>query len=118
MGLGSHSQGRRDTPVRPNHQACHDVEVDEDFRSFDQRSPTRSRVSRHTNATRKPPVSGLSTLPIPLAPDTLIALTSPVIAQGTLLPSQDAPLDDHRSPFVQAFGHLTSLFGTSISPIE
>ena len=156
-------------PNTSNHQACRDVESNMDLSSFNGRSPTREGVQRqayvperasaamkapkHANAIRDPSDSGLATSPTPLAPDSLVALTSPVIAQGSFLPSHsgptggswpgrrplsensneptsstdrqlalpttaqqtDAPLEAHRSGFAQAFGHMTSLFGTAVS---
>ncbi|KAH8782168.1 hypothetical protein BGZ57DRAFT_926153 [Hyaloscypha finlandica] len=142
-GLGSRSQGRRDMPDMSNHQACRGVEANEDSSAFNGRPPTRLGVPGHANVTREPSDSRLATPPTPLALGSLVALTSPVTAQGSLLPSHsgsaggacpdrrpldedsneptttqrtDALLEDHRSPFVQAFGHLTSLFGTTVSP--
>lgn len=137
-----------------NHQACRDVEANEGLSAFNGRPPTRLGVPGHANVIREPSDSRLATPPIPLAPGSLVALTSPVIAQGSLLPSHSGPaggacpdrrpleedsneptsskddqlalpttaqrtaasLEDHRSPFAQAFGHLTSLFGMTVSP--
>jgi hypothetical protein len=141
-------------PDMSNHQACRDVEANEDLSAFNRRPPTRLGVIGHANVIREPSDSRLATPPIPLAPGSAVALTPPVIAQGSLLPSHsgpaggacpdrrpldedsneptsstdnqlalpttaqrtDASLEDHRSPFAQAFGHLVSLFGTSVSP--
>lgn len=170
MGLGCELQGRRDMPDVSNHQACRDVESNEDLSDFNRRPPTRSGVQReayvpesasavmkvpgHANVLRQPSNSRLATSPIPLAPCSLAALTVPVIAQGSLIfsPSDpargacpdrrpadeesnaptsltddqlapttiaqrtEASLGSHRSPFAQAFGHLNSLFGATVSP--
>jgi hypothetical protein len=170
MGFGSRLQGRRDMPDMSNHHACRDVEANKDPNAFNTRSPTRLgvqqamyaperagaviKVPEHANVNREPPDSRMATSPIPLAPGSLIVLTSPVIAQGLLLPTHlgpaggacpdrtllgensieptpsmdnqlalpttaqqtDVPLKDHHSGFAQAFGHMTSLFGTTLSP--
>jgi hypothetical protein len=94
-------------PDMSNHQACRDVEANEDLSTFNRRSPTRLGVQReayvlkrasaamkvpeHANVIREPSDSRLATSPIPLAPGSLVALTSPVIAQGSLLPSYSGP---------------------------
>jgi hypothetical protein len=136
-----------------NHQTYCDVEANKDVSDYNRRLPTRLGVPGYINIIRKPSDSRLATPLIPLAPSSLIALTSPVIAQGSLLLSYsgpaggacpdrrlldeeikkqtsstedqltlptiaqrtDASLKGHRSLFAQAFGHLTSLFGTTVS---
>jgi len=107
MGLRSQSQGRRGMPDGSNHRACRGVEASEDLSDFNRRPPTRLRVKReayvlerasatlkvpeHANVIREPSDSRLAIPPIPLAPSSLVALTSPVIAQGSLLPSYSGP---------------------------
>jgi hypothetical protein len=71
-------------PDMSNHQACRDIEANKDLSAFNRRPPTRLGVIGHANVIREPPDSRLATPPIPLAPGSAVALTPPVIAQGSL----------------------------------
>jgi len=67
-------------PDMSNHQAYRDVEANEDLSAFNRRPPIRLGVPGHTNVTRELSDSRLATPLTPLAPGSLITLTSPVTA--------------------------------------
>lgn len=93
VGLGAQSQGRRD--IMTNHQACRNVEANEESSAFNGRSPARlgtqrgagvlergsatTKVSGCANAICEPSDSRIPTSPTPSALGSRVALPSPVI---------------------------------------
>jgi hypothetical protein len=78
-------------PDMSNYQGYCNIKANKDLSAFNRRPPIRLGVIGYTNVICEPSDSCLVIPPIPLAPGSAIALTPPVIAQGSLLPSHSGP---------------------------